>query len=1206
MSTLTVRTPGGQNLNICDSDWHVRNDENTAWVRIDPLNDVRVRHGSNEYWLPITCDGDNELCPPEDIVECWPGYDGIFDSAEFKTGGETGYLICKCDGTECKTYTGHTPDFSVKGGRFFSTAPIFEGAQAPALPTTFFGSEAQVTEMLVKAGNRSGNIDVSVHSLDPGARVRIYHNCTLLGDTNVSGNYFNVFFNAEPPELREEDCGVQREVNNFITVRVDAPAGARWRVRLGEVNTVVSSSYQRPAPCFGTFAPNLPCFVNDDERVIPGVARYEMIHEIPTSGTMRIDTNIRGEDPVVLSVFYNGGLIATTTTTNTPANPSALATLAFTLNQVGGDNFIVVRYEAPRQYNDWTYSIYCPNQRGSRNFMMPCTPVPSVIPYEVLCTPLLTSLPPEWTVTGGGAPYSDVYYDFSGKSAGDIVVEFFAEDSVQIFFYQGKYPSEVLVGATEGFVSGHDRFYFDFNPAFGTVLHARIVGPCCPNWSFMISCPVPKPIINIYDAEIVRGGLGQVSYLCFTVDLANKTPRDVTFDFVTTPITAMESTDGTCTITETVPDSPFCNITATGSGVEAGSSNDTNIGYPCSRIRSSLHSPNCAVGGQYYVVETEIELPYSGTYTMVGCADDNMVVYLDCVAKMSAPSWEWAARATITAEAGWQTLSIMYQNVPNCTPGWAKLVILNNAGQIVFATNPNTHTWRSKAGGITVEPPPLPITYGADYNRSSGSGVIPACTKTTQICIPVCGTDLMGPDVTFALTLSNVKNAVIGDLVAVGTIKNPNHYECDQNTQIAVLDGGPDQYVNRGARKMFVNKLASNPGAAYVMDADITLQTSGLHTFYFFGADTCELYVDCRLIARLNNPSFASKVRLPMNMGARKMHIIYYTNGGNARRSGYAAMCIVDNLNRVVYASNAAHWRGRIINAGTEPTCNQFAGSCLISGNSIQQQVHSGGSGSFTVGYGSVKVRTSLHGNGSQPNGINYSLQYSPNLPAGTYTVKWSCDDAGSFYVNCVLVRNKTSNWRTVDTFTFVHPGGAVPITVIYRNTGGNVAWTNWAILNSAGQAVSVSGTNLPGQASAIGDVVAATMGERLGETYQGRYGIWTVHRGGSIYGTGLHYAWWSAEKDFVIPEDGTYYATGTADDAMNLYIDCVGRPLNGTPFYLDAGPTKMHVRVYNLKQKNENWFHFKLFKANGTLVYESRADGWKGKPRDLDFSGLS
>lgn len=1204
MSTLTVRTPGGQNLNICDSEWYLRNEENTGWIRIDPQNDLRVRHGSNEYWLPITCDGDNELCPPESIVNCWPGYSGIFDSAEFKSGGATGYLVCDCNGQNCKTYTGHTPSFDVVGGRFFSTAPVIEGAVAPALPTTLFGSQAEITEMLVKAGNRSGAIDVSVLALDPGVRVRIYHDCDLLGDSSVSGNYFNVFFSAEPPETVEDNCGVVAEVNNFITVRVDAPAGARWRIRLGAVNTVVTSSYQRPAPCFGTFSPHLPCFVDDEDYIIPGVASYEQIHEMPSNGTVRIDTTIQGDDPVTLSVFYNGGLLATTTTANSPALLNTTATLAFEFAATGGDNFIVIRYEAPRQYNDWSYSIYCPGVRGSRNFMMPSMPVAN----DVMCSPLSESLAPEYTVAGRGAPYNDVYFDYQGKAAGVVVVEYFASSAVQIFLYQGTYPSETLVGATPDFIAGHNRFFFDFDPAKGTVVHARVVGPCCPDWAFVLSNPVPKPVINIYDAEIVRGGAGQVSYLCFNIELGNKMPKPVTFDWVATPLTALESPDGTCTITEEVPPSPYCNIVPTGTGRGGPYDNNVNIGYTQAlQVSSSLHDPNCAPGGQYFVLETDINIPADGVYTVVGTADDNLDIYLDCELIFKGPvygdAWRDTHRGSFNAKAGWQAISAVYQNVPNCTVGWVKFVILDAAGTVIFASTPELN-WRSKAGTISVEPAPVAQVFAADYNKSSGSGAVPACTLNTQVCVPVCGTDLMGPDVTLQLTLSNVQYAALGDLTALGTIKNANYFECDQQTNIAVLDGGDDPFVNRGARRMYINKLAGNSSAAYVMDTEIVLAQSGVHTLYFYGLDVAELYVDCRNVLTLNNSLAVGQVRVPMNVGKRKIHINYYTNASNGRRTGYAALAIVDPNNRVVYVSNAADWRGRIIAPGNAPACNQFAESCLISGNTIEQQSHTGDSANFTVGYGAIKVRTSLHSNASQGSGT-WTLQYQPMLPAGTYTVIWSIDDSGLLYINCNLIGTKTTNWRDKQTSTFTVTDGSKPtlFTVVYSN-GSNVTWANWVILDAAGNPVSVSAPNLPGQASAIGNAVSAVVGEALGETWYS--GKWVIHRGRGVNGGGLSYAWWSAELDWEVPEDGYYYAIGVADDAMELYVDCQNRPINGTQFYLDKGATKMHVRCYNQRVSKGNWFSFNLYRADGSIAYTARKDGWKAKPADLDFSGMS
>lgn len=1202
MSTLTVRTPGGQNLNICDSEWYLRNDENTGWIRIDPQNDVRVRHGSNEYWLPILCDGDNELCPPESIVNCWPGYSGIFDSAEFKPGGSTGYLVCKCDGTDCKTYTGHTPDFNVVGGRFFSTAPIDEGATAPSLPVTFYGNEAQVTEMLVNAGSRSGAIDVSLLLLDPGVRVRIYHDCNLIGDSDVTGPYFNVFFSAEPSLTAEDNCGVTAVVNNFITVRVDAPAGARWRIRLGEVNTVVTSSFQRPAPCFGTFSPHLPCFVDDENHVIPGRSVYEMIHQIPSNGLVHIDTTIRGDYPVTFTVFHNGTALASTTTENTPENPNTISTLAFNFNAVGGDNFIVLRYEAYREYNDWAYAIYCPGQRGSRLDMMTCAPVPAVIPFDVLCTPLNGTLPPEWTVVGKGAPYTDIYYDYSGKISGHIVVEYFSASPVQLIFYQGMYPNEVMVGATQGFTTGHNRLYFDFDPARGTALHVRAAGPCCPEWAFMVSCPVKKPVFNIFDAEITRGPKGQTDMLCLTVELENKTPKDVTFDWVATPITALESTDGTCTITEDVPDSPYCNIIGTHVAQYGGATNDVNIGYNARRIASSAHNVNCAVGGQYYVLECDFEFPYTGTYTFVGTADDNLRVYVNCELVVTKGStWSYNQSTQFQAKKGWGTISLMYQNVPNCTPGWVKCVFLNTAtGAIVFATNETAYTWRSKVGAITVEPDPVPLVYGADFNKSSGSGTIRACTLTSKICVPVCGSDLMGPDVTFQVTVSNVKNAVIGDLVGIGTIKNANHYDCSQNTQLTVLDGGPDQYVNRGARKIYVNAFSTNAGSAYVMDTTIDLPVSGLYTIYFYGLDTAELYVDCGLVARISGATSATKVRMPLNKGGRKVYINYYANAGKTRRTGYAALAIVDPLNRVVYASNAPDWRGRVISVGSPPSCNQFPDTCRVTPTGTVTSYAP--FGDKRVGYGAKPINSTLHAPACAPGGTFFTMERKLTFPvSGNYTFRGIADDTLDIYIDCKLVHSGTLSAISQNQVNVT--AGEHLVTVSYKNVPAcTPGYAVFVFIKPDGNVFYASDPD--GWVSAMGSLVQ----------YQPLYdnmtawGVIGVHPGPAYNGKGYgpQYGYWSAERDFIVPADGNYYVTGSADDGLGLYIDCVGRPLNGTRFSLNAGPTKFHVRVYNLKAKDETWFQFNLYKADGTLVYTARADGWRARIADLDFTGLS
>lgn len=1194
MSELTIRSPNGAWVDICASEWKVLQDDGT-WKVIDQTNDLRVRHGSNDYWLQINCDQDAAYCPPEQLAECWPGYSGNFDSAQFQFGGETGYQVCDCDGLNCKTYTGHTPDYNMAGGRFVSTSPLIEKTVSYSLPTTLFGHEAEINEILVYAGTRSGHIEVSGLELDPGVRFRVYNDCVLLGDSAVSGDYFNVFFNTEPPETTEDDCGDPLPANNFLTVRVDCPKGSRWRVKLGDVNVEQATNFERPAPCFGTFGPNLPCFVNDENYLLPGNAVYENVHYLPNTGRVDIDLTVQGTEPVHFQVFYNGGLIGDLTTTNSEQRTQVAATLTFNHNVVGGDNFVIIRYSAPRQYLDWHYTIFCPGMRGSRINMMECMGVPDPVPYDVLCLPLNESLDPYHAIVSRGAHTADIYYDYAGKARGDIVVEYFVTDAVQFLFYQGSYPNETLLSGTVSTINGHNRFYFRFEPENGSVVHVRVIGPCCPDWAFTMSCPVPPPVLNVQDMEIIRGKKGETSYLCFEALLENKTPRRTTFDWTLTPLSAIESINGTCTVTENVPNSPFCNILATGSGVEAGSSNDHNIGYSCYRIRSSLHSPNCAVGGQYYVVETEIELPYTGAYTMHGCADDAMTVYLDCVPKMYAGSWESTSRVGVTANAGWQTLSIMYLNVPNCTPGWAKMVITDNQGRVVFATNPYTHLWRSKVGGITVNPPPLPITYGSDYNRVSGQGVIEACTLSTKMCVPICGTDLMGPDVTFKIDLKNLVTAEPGKMSAIGTIKNPNFFDCSQNPLDEVRGNGLNPYINRGSINMYTGDWLTLGGGQKVMEADINIPASGLYTFFFHGMDNAVLTMDCQQIAAVSGAGGGVRAWAPANKGLRKFSITYAMNAANSARAGYAALVIMDTQNRVIYASNPADWRGKVLNAGTPPSCDQFPRTCNIVATGVAAKFGEDSG----VGYGAITIHSTLHAAGCAVAGTFYTLEQRLNFPvSGTYIFRGMGDDTIDIYVDCVLAFSGALAGVTQAAFNVT--AGNHLVTVSYKNipacTPGYVCF---ALIKPDGNVFYASKPE--GWVSAVGSL--SGQGVPLYNTwYRGRV---MTHISSSIARGGTNYAWWSAERDINIPADGNYYVVGGADDQLGVYIGCQGRGIGGQVFPLKAGPNKIQIRCYNLKSKNPNYFWFTLYNQAGQVIYDSAAPGWRGKWSDLDFSGL-
>ncbi|MND70479.1 hypothetical protein D3C80_619860 [compost metagenome] len=172
--------------------------------------------------------------------------------------------------------------------------------------------------------------------------------------------------------------------------------------------------------------------------------------------------------------------------------------------------------------------------------------------------------------------------------------------------------------------------------------------------------------------------------------------------------------------------------------------------------------------------------------------------------------------------------------------------------------------------------------------------------------------------------------------------------------------------------------------------------------------------------------------------------------------------------------------------------------------------------------------------------------------------------------------------------------------------------WTCFAILNAAGQAVLVSGPNMPTAASAAGNATAATSASPLYESnFGGRY---VQHISTSAYGGGPAYQWWIAEQEINIPANGQYRLVMGQDlESMQIYIDCSlrGQALNSSSgssglFTLRAGPNRFIVRKYNAKPDAQDWFWFDLLDAAGNLVYRSRAAGWKAARRDMNFSGIS
>lgn len=510
MSDLTIRTPQGSWLNICDSEWYTRNEDNTEWLRLNPHEqEIRVRHGSNAYWLDVTCNRDSFYCPVDATADCWPGFTGNFDGGYIVGGGPTNYYITNCEeGADLKrkTYSGMTNNFDVVGGNFNVTSEYSNGY---TLPLSWAGGRAEVNEILLNPGSESGQIFVEFDDMgDSSLRFRVYQNCKLLGDSKQYGNTFSVFYT---------------EGEGPVFLRVDSlRPNARWFVRASAVNVDILSSINARAACFGTYGARMRCMI-DGDVYYQEVQAYEAVHEIDMQGTMRIDYDF-AETPSNIRVFYGQQEIAFR------LDVVGKGSLAFVPNFNPIDQNLIVRIETQPFNNTWSYSIYCADKCGAL--------ANKCIPMEIEESPTCTGVYlPTDTIKSAGAPQTTINVDYSHAESGKVYISYVASSEVQFIVYK---DGEVIAGSqpTKGKQVFSFRLDLDRGSNFITVV---VVGPCCPKWEFTITDPVPEPDITIADASVVRPGKGDIVELCFPVTLSHRFDEPVYIDYETQQQTAYES-----------------------------------------------------------------------------------------------------------------------------------------------------------------------------------------------------------------------------------------------------------------------------------------------------------------------------------------------------------------------------------------------------------------------------------------------------------------------------------------------------------------------------------------------------------------------------------------------------------------------------------------------------------------------------------------
>ena len=560
-------------IDICQSEFYVRNASNTAWYRLLPARGLSVRHGSNEYWIPIGCTTDDPTmnCPDEyggtpdgngengsgpgnpsggggggngggdngggdngggggnggngggvntgggtdfDPNSPYsPGY-GLVTDADNNSGSDDGngdsslidagngdLVLLNPDG-DAETFDPGKDDLGGNGGDNSggggngSDGGKGTFADPYVCPVSISGRGYQVTEFYVDLGQVSGTVKVH-YNIIGRASIDVYHGGKLKASTKGKKTGRGV--------LKWEYSVAQAKGSSKVFIRVRADKGSSWNVLVQCPAIEEQDDYgtpSQPATCRGTFSPNHG----------GGAGVHENTHTMGKSGKVVIEYQMWYQ-PDKMDILYRGQIIASTNTF-----VSGTGRLVFNLSAVGSDTDITVRVTSLDGTTSWTYIMTCPDETGSSLYPKPCGN--------------------DSATTSGGAGITDTYFDLTGEKAGTMAVRYQMwniPDTCEV------YQNGTLIATTNSPVAGENRLRFEFNPANGTELRVRIIGPDNKtSWSFLIECPddATPPVINAGNVSVREGAAGQTSQMCFPVTLSKASTSPVTVDYATAGGTA--------------------------------------------------------------------------------------------------------------------------------------------------------------------------------------------------------------------------------------------------------------------------------------------------------------------------------------------------------------------------------------------------------------------------------------------------------------------------------------------------------------------------------------------------------------------------------------------------------------------------------------------------------------------------------------------
>lgn len=589
-------------LDICQSEFYIR--KQNSWFRLLPSRGLRVRHGSNNYWLPIDCLSENDC--GDDV------YGGTEDGKGANSSGPPA-------GTTPRE-VGHPGDPTTPEGTNWPKdpkAPVPNPAKPgdPKKPQTTEPEDTEPEDNPPNDLSNEGNLDPSnpVYN-DPDRGSSLTGN----GDnTKPNGTYQKDKGKYPPgydlPDSGGPDAGVKTNEDGEKCIFRPGLNVCETLDEGGSSTDENDGTVDKPISC--------PATIYDQGKTITEF--YVDMKDV--SGTAKIEYYVYNGKASV-DVYYAGMIVASTQTQVT-----GRAVLEFNYDTAAGEGetkiFIRVRKQASA---GWAITVRCPNtemDEGTITNPAAChgtfeanegagagvhemihemgpTAGPVFIRYQMWNLPDRLKVIYRGQVVAQTQGYvvgeGDLTFDYTpvdGNTVITIRIESITADTTwayligcpgeqgtpvdpapctveeplfsggagttDTFYALGPDPGTViiryqmwyepdrldvyqgstLVATTGGKVSGEGQVSFYYDPANGNNIRIRVIGEGRTTWGVLVSCPYNNPAIHVVakQTEFIEG-TNSSSQACFDIFIDEAVPVDVKVDYITEDITAIGST----------------------------------------------------------------------------------------------------------------------------------------------------------------------------------------------------------------------------------------------------------------------------------------------------------------------------------------------------------------------------------------------------------------------------------------------------------------------------------------------------------------------------------------------------------------------------------------------------------------------------------------------------------------------------------------